>query len=1336
VRASPPVTAALILLSALLVPALYAQPATVRVLDTRADGLRLEVTAAYPAPLATTLEASRVRMLDAAAVRVAVGDELTIYHPVALPALATPAVSVVSVETDEARLATGPAAALLTGPLVRAGAPGLARKVPTSSIAVRLLGYDPATQQLARVRRLVVDVRYGGGAPAGLAPSFSRGGAQPPNPHLSVTRSVLADGTWYRLAIPSEGVYRLDAAVVTAMGLAPGSLDPARLRIFGGSGVPLPAQTDAARVADLLEYPTFVRGGGDGRFDADDGVLFYARGPVSWKLSPFGEWEHTTHPFSTETFVFVKVDDAPAARRTPETVAFPNNGAADRTTVEGRHVAEFDQYMWSKENRGSGLTYVSTLFGPGTDRTLLSNGDLPGLAAGTIRYLANAAVRSVDVCPGASMRFSAGGQALTEAAFGCVTNDLESPQALERRVSFTQTHGGGAFTLTARLTGGAGERHEGAVDFVRAFYPQTLTATGGVLRFVTPRDTGGPYSFLLSGFTAAPEVWDVTDPLAVRRLSVQAAGGGYRVQLPAGAPRELVAFSDAGLRRLTSPRVARVPAQNLHAPSVYPDLAIVTSTALRAQAEALAAHRRGQGLRVEVAVTDAIYNEFSGGIPDMRAVRDYFKFLYDRAPTDAQRIRYGLLFGDGHFNYRRIGPDSTLANHVFPYETDNTLDALQSYTTDDYFALLDDGEGIWGFAERADIAVGRLPVQTVAEAGMLVGKLTRYDDPATYGPWRTRYLFSADDGYYTSSHVLRDYDLHVQNADLIAEYVNRTAPRFDIPKVYALSYEPVFTTGWRIPAVNRAIRDEIENGLLVFNYFGHGSPEVLADERIFTKAEAEHLTNGDRLPIFITATCSFGRWDMDDEQSAAEALMLNAKGGAIAAFTTVRLVFTSPSEFDNNPGVNRRLTEGLLAPGPDGRPVRVGDALYRMKQFAVGYDDGSGRKFNLLGDPSMRFGAAPLSVTLDRVAGVDLAAMPDTVAGAPSAPLRALDRVPIEGTVRNPDGSVAAGFSGRVTLSVYDAERQVPLPYNQYLPTPYYRVRDDLLWRGEVPVTNGRFSASFVVPRDISYANRRGRIVAYATGGATHAHGATQRVVVGGTNPNPVVDNAGPRLRVFVGDTTFVSGGFVARGSDLLVTLDDETGINTVGAGVGHELLLVVNGDESRAINLGNRFEADARAPNRGTVRYRLSDLPVGVNRLKVRAWDVVGNVSEAEVTFTVAEPENLALQHVLAFPNPTTGPVRFSFEHNQVAGTAARVRLQVFTLDGRLVRVLDGPETLPAGALTTGRVEVRWDGRDADGDRLAPGVYLFRVRVEREGVADGPARQVAEHIERLVVLR
>lgn len=1350
VRAQSP-AAALPPVASPATPAIAPTPLpTVRVVREDASGVRLEVTATYVAPLATTFEAARIDRLDARAFRTAGGDALAAEHTVALPSLVAPVVTVVEADGETAAVAPGTMAEALGGPLASIGPPGRMRGRPVASVLVRLAQYDAAAQRLTRYRRVVVDVRYGG-AGVGAAARASVGAVEAmPNPHLAVGRSALATGTWYRLPISADGVHALDRnAVANALKLTPASFDPSRVRIFGGSGAPLPALTDAPRVADLVEYPTTVVGGGDGSFDAGDAVLFYARGPVTWTHTGAG-WEHRTHPYSTETAVFVRIDDAPATRRAPEAAPTATGTAAPVSTVEGRFVADLDRVMWANEGLGSGEQWFSALLtGASPAADAVASGSLTGLTAGTIRYDVRAAMRSVSVSPAATMRFTAGSQTLADLEFGYVGNSSTDAHASERTATFTQAYTGGAFTLAYRIgtipAGTRPEVHQGAVDYVRVFYPQALTATSGVVRFATPQNDSLDQAFMLSGFSRTPTVWDVTDPTDVRRVEVTAAGGAYRIAVAASpTPRELVAFTPdaSGVRPVTGV-ATRVTNQDVHGTTAHPDLAVVTSAALREQAERLAAHRRGQGLRVEVVTTEQLYNEFSGGIADVRAVRDYLKFLYDRAPSDAQRLRYGLFVGDGHFNYRRIRPiggDTTLfANHVLPYETPGSLDPIHSYTSDDYFGLLDDGEGRMFDGERMDVAIGRLPVQTVGEARALVDKMIRYDDPASYGPWRSRYLFTADDGYGSSAGTYNDGDLHVQNADVIAEYVRRTAPRFDVEKVYAPSYERVYTVGWRVPGAREAILAALRDGVLVFNYFGHGRDDQLGDEFLFTKKDAETLDNGDRLPIFITATCSFGRWDMDQKQSGAEALVLNPSGGGIAAFTTVRLVYTSQDSLSNNPGVNRYLTEGLVTRLADGEVPRLGDAFLYMKAktdcpYGCPGASTNARKFNLLGDPSMRYGVPENTVRVERVAGVDIAG-PDST-DAPTAPLRALDRVTVEGTVRDRAGAVASGFSGRVTLAVFDAERTVPLPYRIYIPSGSYRVREDLIWRGDVPVAAGRFTATFVVPKDISYANRRGRITAYAYNDAAHALGATERVVVGGSNPAPITDRTGPRVRAFVGDTTFVSGGYAAAGSDLVVRLDDETGINTVGLGVGHELLLVVNGDEASAIDLGSRFVADAGAPNRGEVRYRLTNLRPGLNRLRVRAWDVVGNVTETEVVVEVAETADLDVRRVLAFPNPAvaSGPVRFVFEHNQAAGTAGRVRIRLFTVDGRLVRTLDDVETLPTGALPSGRVQVRWDGRDADGDRLAPGVYLFQVRVEREAAGDAP-RQVAERIERLVVL-
>src|SRR5690606_30710718 len=383
-------------------------------------------------------------------------------------------------------------------------------------------------------------------------------------------------------------------------------------------------------------------------------------------------------------------------------------------------------------------------------------------------------------------------------------------------------------------------------------------------------------------------------------------------------------------------------------------------------------------LNVEVAVVSRIYNEFSGGLQDMRAIRDYFRFLYDRSTDDSRRLRYALLLGDGHFNFRNLGGDSQqpeLTNWILPYETEDSFDPDLSYTSDDYFGLLDPEEGIWAWpgiyygvsTERVDIGVGRIPAQTLEEAAAVVAKIKHYENPETYGSWRTRYLFVADDGYNGIRPVLENRpDLHTQNSDVVAELIRQQEPAINLRKIYGISYTREFLNGWRLPGARRDLLAALNEGVLIMNYSGHGGEFSLAQEEIFTQSDALALRNLDRVPIVVTATCSFGWWDLAKEQSAAESMLLNPDGGAVALMTTVRLVYTDANINILNVGLNRALNTAMFIRDEQGRPRRIGDALREAKNTNAGLQ-GNNRKFNLLGDPTMRLGLPPSEATVDAI---------------------------------------------------------------------------------------------------------------------------------------------------------------------------------------------------------------------------------------------------------------------------------------------------------------------------------------------------------------------------------
>ena len=1313
----------------------YAPPAAplgarVRVVEETPGAVTYEVTARWASPLARVPGGAPPDEVAA----VLVDGEATAMALVELRAAVPPRVEVL--EADVETVAAAPSDALAEafgGPLADVVGVGERRRRTVGSLRVRLLRVEGG--RMHRLRRALV--RVDRVAPEARAPEASgalkAGGG---SSHLAVSRSALAEGTWFKLGVPESGVYRVTRALLADLGADPDATDPNSVAAYHNGGAPLPEIAGADRPADLVETPSLVIGGGDGRFDEGDAVILYAQGPVTWAWdADENAWSHTLNPFTRETAVFLRTD-APAGRRVGA-ATFPGwSDAAVQATVTGRIAHERDFENLEREESGSGLNWLGEeITGAATGVTVLDT--IPPGLSGPVRYRARVAARARPSIP---IQVRQGGALLDEVRPPAVSfNTAVAALATTRDVDATSSPSGSlALTATAPTASGGADAW---LDWATATFQRTPQATGGTAQFPTPGSARGRFEWTLTGFSGAPEVWDVTEPGAVRRLGVRAAGGGYRVQAEAtGQEREIVAF-DPGAALKTFSGGARVANQNLHGLAGSPDYVIVVPDGSRAgtdglvnPAERLADHHRAGGLEVAIVSVEAINNEFGGGVMDMRAIRDFMKFLYDRAATPADLPRYLLLFGDGHYDFRGIKAEASgVARplHVPTYQTEEMLVRERSYTSDDYFALLGDGEGLWAWdrgqsagtvsAERVDLGVGRFPVQNAAEANLLVDKVLRYSAPEARGDWRTRVTFLADDQYPNAF----DTDLHVQNADAVARRVDDESPEVTVQKVYMPSYPEVGNVAGRRrrPDATDASRRAIEEGTLVWNYMGHGGPNGLADEGLFTREVMQSLDNPDRLPIFVTATCSFGKYDMVDRQSLAEETLLLEGGGAVAMFTTVRVVVTSSGTASLNVGLNIALTRAMLSRDADGHPKRLGDILAEAKNTTAGAQFNN-RKFNLLGDPAMRIGLPERPVRITAVNGVPL--------GAGATPeLRAFEVARVEGEVLGAGGAVDPAFEGVVSLTVFDAARQIELPVRVNTPG-FYTTQTDPIYAGRASVRAGRFAAEFLVPQDVSYSGLPARISAYALGGSeglTDGLGQTRDAIVAPTAAPRPDDARGPEVRLFLDDSTFVSGGITRPDPVFIARLSDASGINTVGAGVGHELLLTIDGDPTRAVDVGRYYEGDLDTYTSGTVRFPLPELAPGPHTATLTAWDAANNATTETLEFTVAEGSDLVVENAYPYPNPTPGPSTFFFEHNQPPGTSARVQLRIYSIAGRPVRTLerDGP-------LTGGLVRVDWDGLDDDLSPLASGVYLYHLRVEVDA-ADG-TRRVAERRDRLAVIR
>lgn len=1310
------------------VPSLHAQVLDTRVLSDDGTTVRIAFDVDWPTSLQSAVDSVGFVAWSPIEVESFSAGMEVVSAEVALSGLERPSVRIVQRDFETVTVRNPGDAEDAENAEVWMGDPGYNRTRPVVHVFARMVHMDASTGVLLRMRRLVVDVDRPEPVDGILGKAGGNRGMD-----RGIPQSVLSDGTLFRLPVTEPGVFAVDRALIAALGLNPDTIDPAAVRILGNGGAPLPALNSAPRPQDVLEQAALRTGAGDGRFDAGDRVVFWAKGPRGWTWGANG-FEHYVHPFSNENVYFLKVDVS--AGPLAETVAFPDlTGVAVLNSVPERYVLDVEEFNWSREH-GSGHDWMSNTLRSGGSRTFLSGVELPGLEAGPVDFHARVAIASN---PRATVAFESDGQILAQRTAPAPTlNGAEFPSAIPAELMFSKSMvAGEPLNLTMRLLEQVNDP-QAALDWVRVTYSRTLTARNGVLAFTTPPDANGPVEFVLGGFASRPLVLDVTGGRASVFHEVSSAGSAWRLQLSAAqletGPREFVAFLPSAAQTLTASLFRDVENQNLRATIGLPHFIVVAPEAFLDAANRLADHRRAEGMRVAVVTPTAIYNEFSGGVTDVRAVRDLFKFVYDQASTDADRLKYVLLFGDGHFDYRGLsGFQGALSNHILPYETEETLNTDASYTSDDYFGLLDDNEGVWRYTgltgttfERVDIGIGRLPVQTEAEAQTAVDKILAYDAQASLGSWRSMYTVMADDGPTGLSGQQNDDDLHMANIDQVARLLEESLfPRINVEKIYAESFERVFQNGFRIPGARQEVLGALDRGTLVFNYSGHGGPNGLAQESVFTKEDAGSLANGDHMSIFITATCSFGWWDLEDTQSGAEVLLANPNGGAVAVFTIVRLAYTSGSQTTLNAGLNRAFNIEMFSMDDDGEPRRLGDILRETKNTGVGLE-GNSRKFGLLGDPTIRLGIPRNDVAVERLNGVDLT--------SGTGQMKALDRTLIEGHVRRPDGSVRTDFNGTVALTVFDAEREVPIIRRRFMPTPYYTTREDLIWRGEVEAVAGAFSAEFVVPKDISYSNEPGRISAYASDALEDALGYSQQFVVGGTAANPPNDVEGPEIRLFLNDTTFVDGGSVAPDPTLIVRLYDESGVNTVGTGVGHEMLLVVDADQSGAVDIASAFQADRNSFQRGEVQWPLEDLDPGPHTLQVRAWDVLNNSRTEEMSFSIANDEVLSVVDVYNYPNPMNRETRFVFEHNQPTGTPASVDVRIFTLNGRLIRTIPSEEALPGGVLGSGPVQIHWDGRDADFDRPATGVYLYHIRVETRK-ADG-TRQVSEHIEKLAIIR
>ena len=693
-------------------------------------------------------------------------------------------------------------------------------------------------------------------------------------------------------------------------------------------------------------------------------------------------------------------------------------------------------------------------------------------------------------------------------------------------------------------------------------------------------------------------------------------------------------------------------------------------------------------MAVAVVTTDQVYNEFSSGARDIGAIRNFMKMFYDRATSKTDKPRYLLLLGDGSYDNLTIDPNN--CNYIPTYQSPNSLVPTQSFVSDDFFGLLDSNEG--GVSGLLDIGVGRFPVGSAEEAGVIVDKIKAYYSEDALGDWRNRLCFVGDD---------EDNNLHMKDADRLATYVDTTYPSFVLKKIYLDAYQQVSTaSGERYPDVNQAITDNIEKGLLIFNYVGHGNERGLAHESILGINDIISWNNFPRCPLFITATCEFSRFDDVDidangvitpKTSAGEHVLLSPDGGGIALLTTTRLVYSSPNYI-----LNKNFYRYIFERNDIGRPNTFGDALRYTKN--VSGSSTNKLNFTLLGDPALLLAYPRYRIVTDSVNGIAVTEPLDT--------LKALSLVTISGHVEDPSGIPMPGTEGVLYPTIFDKSRKVTTLGNDGGTPMTFFVRDNIIFRGKAEIHDGLFRFSFLVPKDISYNIGPGKINYYATLDSLHeGAGSFSDLPVGGFADDPAIDEEGPEVRLYLNDTLFRDGGLTDENPVFLAYVTDEGGINTVGNGIGHDITAILDGNENDPIVLNDYFSYESDQYQRGTVRYPFFNLPDGEHTIRFKVWDNYNNSTVAEITFHVNEGSTEKIENLRNYPNPFSEDTWITFDHN-MGDSEMDILIYIFDLGGHLVRILEDHQFADGYTINP----VHWDGKSVDGQKVSGGIYVFKI--------------------------
>ncbi len=1129
------------------------------------------------------------------------------------------------------------------------------------------------------------------------------------NSNVQLQNSSLRTGQWYRFAVDTTGVYKLDKGFFNSLGINTANLNPRKIKIYGHGGRSLPLLNNETISYDLIENTVRFIGEEDAVFNNDDYMLFYAIGPKYYNP------DNNSHinPYSDQAYYYVKIDNENGLRM---------NAANEPTLSADTTFTSFHDYQFVENDEYNIGQMGRRWFGHRFyfENTRNFNFNFPNLISSSPLKLKVYLAATAESTTNMEIKVNgvdAGNLSLASVEYGI----LATESILNNNVESSTDN----VTVDLFYNNNGNPSASAYLDYISIEAERALSAATQQFQFKNNNAAllSGVGSYNIDNATAIDEVWDITDPYNPSFYTNTENNSNFSFKTTLGSLKtyQAVAFSDAYIPRLLSNTdVANQDLKGsifLNAEGQFEDLdyLIITPQFLLTQAERLAnINRIKNNLKVKAVTLESIYAEFSSGMQDISAIRNFVKYVYDNSSNPNARLKYLCLFGDASFDYKDRVQNNT--NIAPSWMSTNSFSLTSSFVSDDFFGMMDPNEGSMSTADKLDIAVGRILADTPQRAIEMVDKVESYYNSDAFGNWRNNFLLISDDVDKLSDRLLQ------QTTDEIAEDVKDSKPFINVEKIHTDTFaQETSSAGSRYPLVNKAIFDALEVGAIVVNYFGHGGEDGLAQERIFDKINAQELNNPNKLSCFVTVTCEYTKFDNPLRKTAGEFLYWNKKGGAIGLISTTRQIFISVGiQF------NTTLSQYLFD-FENSQTMSIAEALRLTKNDPAVTNNSQRRLVFFIGDPALRLPLAEPDIIASKLNDQDI--------NSSNITLQALSPAKIEGFVSDNQGNILSNYNGTLTTTIYDKNIQRSTLGNDgttidgQLITMDYDALGEVLFRGQSSVENGAFEVNFIVPRDILIPVGNGKISFYSKTNAplSDQRGYNFDIQIGGVNLSAAEDNIGPDIELYMNDESFISGGITNENPTLIAKLYDENGINTA-SGVGHDIVALLDGDETNPYYLNDYYVADVDSYQNGSLSYPFRNLSPGLHTLSLKAWDVYNNASTKEIQFMVFDQDqSLEITNVLNYPNPFVNYTEFWFNHN--SSGVLNVSIQIFTISGKLVKTINS-QTNASGSTSSLSRNISWDGTDDFGTKIGKGVYVYKLNVK-----SALTGLKSERIEKLVIL-